>query len=164
MLAGVFRFVCHNGLVCGDTIGDIRIPHKGDVVGRVIEGAYSVLQNFDRINEQRETMQATILEDGEQKAFARAALALKYNEENEEKAPAPITKTQLLMPRRFEDKNADLWSVFNRVQENLIRGGLWSRLTNGLRIRTRAVTSIHQDIKLNRSLWILASEMGQLKA
>jgi hypothetical protein len=39
MLAGMFRFVCHNGLVCGDTVADVRVPHKGDVAGHVIEGA-----------------------------------------------------------------------------------------------------------------------------
>src|SRR3546814_2716824 len=40
MLAGMFRFVCSNGLVCGDTVADVRVPHKGDVAGQVIEGAY----------------------------------------------------------------------------------------------------------------------------
>src|SRR3546814_3036217 len=30
MLAGMFRFVCQNGLVCGDTVADVRVPHKGD--------------------------------------------------------------------------------------------------------------------------------------
>src|SRR3546814_6865351 len=38
MLAGMFRFVCQNGLVCGDTVADVRVPHKGDVAGHVIEG------------------------------------------------------------------------------------------------------------------------------
>jgi hypothetical protein len=33
MLAGMFRFVCSNGLVCGDTVADVRVPHKGDVAG-----------------------------------------------------------------------------------------------------------------------------------
>lgn len=32
MLAGVFRFVCCNGLVCGNVAEDIRIPHKGDEI------------------------------------------------------------------------------------------------------------------------------------
>ncbi|MDO9126484.1 MAG: adenylosuccinate synthetase, partial [Parvibaculum sp.] len=49
MLAGMFRFVCKNGLVCGDAVADLRIPHKGDVVGQVIEGAYDVLDGFDEI-------------------------------------------------------------------------------------------------------------------
>ena len=31
MLAGVFRFVCCNGLVVGNMANDIRIPHKGNV-------------------------------------------------------------------------------------------------------------------------------------
>ena len=48
MLAGMFRFVCSNGLVCGDTVADVRVPHKGDVAGQVIEGAYQVLHGFDR--------------------------------------------------------------------------------------------------------------------
>lgn len=48
MLAGMFRFVCQNGLVCGDTVADVRVPHKGDVAGHVIEGAYAVLDGFGR--------------------------------------------------------------------------------------------------------------------
>ena len=51
MLAGMFRFVCSNGLVCGDTVADVRVPHKGDVAGLVIEGAYQVLGGFEQVNE-----------------------------------------------------------------------------------------------------------------
>ena len=47
MLAGQFRFICANGLVCGDTFADVRVPHKGDVAGQVIEGAFEVLRGFD---------------------------------------------------------------------------------------------------------------------
>ena len=35
MLAGMFRFVCSNGLVRGNTVADVRVPHKGDVAGLV---------------------------------------------------------------------------------------------------------------------------------
>ena len=28
MLAGMFRFVCQNGLVCGDTFADVRVPTR----------------------------------------------------------------------------------------------------------------------------------------
>lgn len=64
MLAGQFRFVCQNGLVCGDTFADIRVPHKGDVAGQVIEGAYEVLKGFERVQEARESMRAITLEAG----------------------------------------------------------------------------------------------------
>ncbi len=37
MLPGLFRAVCQNGLVCGESFGEVRVPHKGDVVSQVIE-------------------------------------------------------------------------------------------------------------------------------
>ena len=46
MLPGLFRAVCQNGLVCGESFGEVRVPHKGDVVSQVIEGAYEVLGIF----------------------------------------------------------------------------------------------------------------------
>ncbi|WP_233989798.1 DUF932 domain-containing protein [Pectobacterium brasiliense] len=161
MLAGMFRFVCSNGLVCGDTVADVRVPHKGDVAGQVIEGAYQVLHGFDRALESRESMQAITLDEGEAEVFARAALSLKYDDPDR---PAPITESQILMPRRFDDRRPDLWSVFNRTQENLTKGGLHGRSANGRRQQTRPVQGIDSDIRLNRALWLLADGMRQLKA
>lgn len=161
MLAGMFRFVCSNGLVCGDTVADVRVPHKGDVAGQVIEGAYQVLHGFDRALESRESMQAITLDEGEAEVFARAALSLKYDDPAK---PAPITESQILMPRRFDDRRPDLWSVFNRTQENLTKGGLHGRSANGRRQQTRHVQGIDSDIRLNRALWLLADGLRQLKA
>ena len=161
MLAGMFRFVCSNGLVCGDTVADVRVPHKGDVAGQVIEGAYQVLHGFDRALESRESMQAITLDEGEAEVFARAALSLKYDDPDK---PAPITESQILMPRRFGDRRPDLWSVFNRTQENLTKGGLHGRSANGRRQQTRPVQGIDSDIRLNRALWLLADGLRQLKA
>ncbi|MDY4313329.1 DUF932 domain-containing protein [Pectobacterium actinidiae] len=161
MLAGMFRFVCSNGLVCGDTVADVRVPHKGDVAGQVIEGAYQVLHGFDRALESRESMQAITLHDSEAEVFARAALSLKYDDPDK---PAPITESQILMPRRFDDRRPDLWSVFNRTQENLTKGGLHGRSANGRRQQTRPVQGIDSDIRLNRALWLLADGLRQLKA
>ena len=160
MLAGMFRFVCSNGLVCGDTVADVRVPHKGDVAGHVIEGAYEVLHGFDRAQASRDAMQSITLDAGESEVFARAALALKYDEA----MSAPITESQILMPRRHDDSRRDLWSVFNRTQENLIKGGLSSRAANGRRQTTRPVQGIDNGIRLNRALWLLADGLRQLKA
>ncbi|WP_096989811.1 DUF932 domain-containing protein [Escherichia coli] len=161
MLAGMFRFVCSNGLVCGDTVADVRVPHKGDVAGQVIEGGYQVLHGFDRALESRESMQAITLDEGEAEVFARAALSLKYDDPDK---PAPITESQILIARRFDDRRPDLWSVFNRTQENLTKGGLHGRSANGRRQQTRPVQGIDSDIRLNRALWLLADGLRQLKA
>jgi hypothetical protein len=159
MLAGVFRFVCSNGLICGEEVGDIRVPHRGDVVGRVIEGAYTVLDEFERIDQNREAMKQIRLSPPEQTVFARAALVERFGEEKE----PPVTTEQVLAPERGEDNGSDLWTVFNRAQEHLVRGGLRARTANNRRTRTRAVTGIDQAVKLNRGLWMLAEGMRKLK-
>lgn len=161
MLSGVFRFVCSNGMVCGDTLSDIRIRHKGNIVDNVIDGAFRVLDDFELINGQKDGMKLLTLNDGEQAAFARAALSLKYDTEL---APAPITENQILHPKRMEDRSNDLWTTFNRVQENLVRGGLRGRSATGQVSTTREVKGIDQSIKLNRALWVLAEEMRKIKA
>ena len=137
------------------------MPHKGDVAAQVIEGAYTVLQGFGQAQESREAMQAVALDEVESEVFARAALALKYDDPDK---PAPITESQILMPRRFDDRRPDLWSVFNRTQENLTKGGLHGRSANGRRQQTRPVQGIDSDVRLNRALWMLADGLRQLKA
>ncbi|HCI5735519.1 TPA: DUF945 domain-containing protein [Klebsiella variicola subsp. variicola] len=161
MLAGMFRFVCSNGLVCGDTVADVRVPHKGDVAGSVLKGAFEVLSGFERVEESRDLMRDITLDEGEAEVFARAALSLKYDDPDK---PAPITESQILMPRRFDDRSQDLWTVFNRTQENLIKGGLHGRSANGRRQQTRSVQGIDSDVRLNRALWMLADGLRQLKA
>ncbi|EOZ4638633.1 DUF945 domain-containing protein [Enterobacter cloacae subsp. cloacae] len=156
MLPGLFRFVCQNGLVCGETFGEVRVPHKGNVVEKVIEGAYEVLGIFDRVEENRDAMQSLLLPPPAQQAFAKAALTYRFGEEHQ-----PVTEAQILTPRRYEDRQDDLWSVFNRCQENLLKGGLPGRTAKGKRSHTRAVRGIDGDVKLNRALWVMAEELQQ---
>jgi hypothetical protein len=160
MIAGQFRFICANGLVCGDIDSDIRVPHKGDVVDRVIDGAFEVLDGFTRVVEEREEMKALTLAEDHQAAFARAALVLRYDKQDGK--PAPITESDLLTPRRSEDREPSLWNTFNRVQEHLVTGGIRGRNAAGRRAVTRPVTGIDQGVKLNRALWVLANEMAKL--
>jgi hypothetical protein len=165
LLSGVFRFVCQNGMVAGQIMEDIRIGHRGralDIRDDVIEGAYTVLQGFNKVDESRENMQAERLSYEEQALFARAALLLRYDIDDAGKAP--IQAEQLLRPQRREDMGTDLWSTFNVVQENALKGGLRGRTANNHRTSTRAVTGISQDLKLNQALWVLAEGMRQLKA
>ncbi|EKC2495443.1 DUF945 domain-containing protein [Salmonella enterica] len=156
LLPGYFRQVCTNSLVCGQSLGEIRVPHRGDIVGKVIEGAYEVLGVFDRVEEKREAMQSLQLPPPAQQALAKAALTYRFGEEHQ-----PVTTTQILTPRRYEDRKDDLWSVFNRIQESLLKGGLPGRTAKGKRTHTRAVNGIDGDVRLNRALWVMAEQMQQ---
>jgi len=168
MLAGMFRFVCCNGLVVGEVVEDIRIPHKGNIQGEVIEGAFRVLDEFEAVEEHSEAMKALQLEPREEIAFATAALALRFGERRVEESgghrPAPVTAEQLIEARRPEDIGHSLWTTFQRVQENVMRGGQPGRSAQGRRLQTRPVGSIDRGVSLNRALWMLAEEMRKLKA
>ena len=163
MLAGVFRFVCCNGLVVGTVANDIRIPHKGNIQNNVIDGAFRVLEDFESVDASTEGMKAIELKPEEERAFATAALALRYGERTEGQPPAPITPDQLVEARRAEDLGHSLWTTFQRVQENALRGGLPGRTVQGRRMRTREVAGIDRGVGLNRALWVLAEEMRSLK-
>ncbi|EMM0436647.1 MULTISPECIES: DUF932 domain-containing protein [Klebsiella/Raoultella group] len=154
LLPGIFRSVCTNSLVCGQSFGEIRVPHRGDIVGKVIEGAYEVLGIFDRVEEKREAMQSLRLPAPAQHALANAALTYRFGEEHQ-----PVTATQILTPRRYEDRQDDLWTTYQRLQENLLKGGLPGRTAKGKRSHTRAVNGIDGDVKLNRALWVMAESL-----
>ncbi|MCT4709079.1 DUF945 domain-containing protein [Enterobacteriaceae bacterium H11S18] len=157
MIPGMFRFVCANGMVCGETFGEVRVPHKGDVVGRVIEGAFEVLDIFDKVEESREVMKSVPMTRDAQEIFARHALEYRYEDKR-----APITTTQVLNSRRYEDDSNDVWTTYQRVQENMIKGGLRGVDAKGKVTRTRAINGITGDVKLNRALWQMAEEMKNI--
>ncbi|WP_407582558.1 DUF932 domain-containing protein, partial [Escherichia coli] len=144
MLPGYFRAICTNGLVCGQSLGEVRVPHRGNVVDRVIEGAYEVVGVFDLIEEKRDAMQSLVLPPPARQALAQAALTYRYGDEHQ-----PVTTTDILTPRRREET----------IQENMLKGGISGRSARGKRIHTRAIHSIDTDIKLNRALWVMAETL-----
>lgn len=163
MLSGLIRFACCNGLVCGENMRDLRIPHKGDIVHNVISGAYDVLDGFQYIREVTDDMKALTLSRDEQFVFAQAAMEVKFPTDDETPVAAPIAPHTLLQARREVDRDSSVWTTFNRIQENIIRGGIAGTNANGRRTRTREVTAIDSDVKINRALWMLAEGMAALK-
>ncbi|HAU8265957.1 TPA: DUF945 domain-containing protein [Kluyvera intermedia] len=159
MIPGMYRQVCTNGLVCWKSFGEINVPHKGDIVGQVIEGAYEVLGIFDNVTENIEMMKGITVSPDERILLANTALDIKYDGKE-----APVTAEKILVPRRYEDKQTDLWTTYNTVQENLIKGGLRGRTAKGKNTTTRPVTGIDGDIKLNQALWKMAEEFAKLKS
>lgn len=168
MIPGYFRFVCANGLMTGDTFNEVKVRHSGNAVSEVIEGAYTVLSDAPRVADQVRQFQAITLADNERAALAEAAHVLRFPDAYvDEPAPALIRPAELLRINRSEDRATDLWTAFNVVQENVIRGGIRGRTVdaNGWirRGTTREVTGIDQNRALNRALWMLTERMGEIK-
>lgn len=164
LMSGLFRLVCSNGLVMPDGVAQmLRIPHKGDVVNDVIEGAYEVIKDGAAIDTVVDNMKAITLHRDEQEAFALAAAELRFEE-----GKNPLQAQQINAIRRSADEGADVWRTFNRVQENLTKGGVTyidrdDRGNYKARRQTRPVNSIDGNVNLNRALFTLAQEMQKIK-
>lgn len=158
--AGLFRFVCTNGLVVPDVMYEKQcIRHSGNVIDNVIEGVYRVVRDTPEITSRVDVYRGVSMTPAESMILANAALQLKYGDE-----AAPIQAEQLLRPRRSADTQNNLWVRFNSIQENLIQGGLRGRNSLGRPTTTRAVKSVNEDIRLNKALWLLTDEFAKLKA
>lgn len=162
MFAGVLRFVCTNSMIAGERFEEVRVPHKGGIQDQIIEGVYTVAEDFPRLIDATEGMKETRLSQDEQRVLAEASLVARYGEDE-----SPVRPDQIIIPRRREDVGQSLWQTFNVIQENLIRGGVdGRRQTSDGRIRrsrTRAINGIDQNVGLNRALWTLAEGMQRLK-
>lgn len=170
--AGVFRMACANGIIVADsTFQKVNVRHNKHAAGRVIEGAYSVVNEVPAITSQIETMSDIQLSEGEQRIFAETALNYVLPEPKEV-APVIVSDkerliTQALRPKRQADKGSDLWSTFNVVQEKVLRGGITMMKQNEkgryTRSTTREVKSIDRGVKLNKALWEMAEKMKDIK-
>jgi hypothetical protein len=164
MFAGLFRLVCSNGLTVDDsTFERVSIRHSGDVIGNVLYAAKHIVKDVPRLSAAVKKMRAIELNPAAKHTFAEAALDLKYDRDKVSNLSlAPISAGQLLLPRRDEDTSADLWTTFNVIQENLMRGNQQGRsLARTQRcVHTRPVLSVDTDIRLNCALWALAQRMN----
>ena len=153
---GLFRVVCTNGLIVSrGAFPTYCVSHRGNVVDDVIAGALEVSERFESLAASVEQMEQRRMFKDEQLQFAERALTLRFPEASQ----GGLRPSQLLGCRRAQDAGDDLWSVLNRVQENLLVGGLSRHSASGRLTRTRRITSIRQDVSLNGGLWDLAAQV-----
>ncbi len=161
LFAGLLRLACLNGMVVNDrTIDKVSVRHSGDVTSKVIEGTFRVLGQAERALAAPQDWAGIQLDQNQQLLLAEHARQIRLGDA-EGVVNSPIRAGAFLNARRFEDRGNDLWSVWNRVQENTLRGGLtaYNNATNR-RTTTRAVRGIDQDLKLNRELWQLGEDFA----
>ncbi len=153
--AALWRLVCGNGLmVCGTNFESIHVRHSRGVVRDVIEGTYRIIEEMPQVFKQVNEMKQIRLAPPQQTALAQAAAVVRWGEDK-----IPVDPERLLHCRRPEDQRDDLWTTFNRVQENLMRGGVRGRSTTGRRMTTHEIKSVAEDVRLNRALWAVADSM-----
>ena len=168
--AGIFRMACANGIVIADSTFDkLSVRHGKNVVGDIIEGSCEVINEVPAICETVEGMQSTELSPEERAIFAKTAYNFAHGERDENILTSQENIiNQVLRPKRRSDTGTDLWSTFNVIQENIIKGGVrTAKVGSNGRVRRstkRAVGNIDKNIKLNKAIFEMATQMQALKA
>jgi hypothetical protein len=95
---------------------------------------------------------STELSEMQIEEFATKAVALRWKGKK-----TTVELTELVAVERDQDKGSNLWTVFNRIQEKLVSGGL--TYNNGKKTRkVRALKNFTADMQFNGELWQLAEE------
>lgn len=148
LFGGFIRFICSNGLVVGTVFGSIRVRHIGALtLDKVIDGSYRVMSDFDLISDRIEAYRAKQLSSDAIAAFEHDATRIRLGDAFDKREATnrlPVLNTA----RRVADTGSDLWSTFNRVQENVMSPQRGSRM--------RRLSGIGSSVKINRDLFDLA--------
>jgi hypothetical protein len=165
---GAFRLACLNGMMVSDGLAEmVRIRHTGNIIQAVVDATSRLIERAPLVVNAIQQWKAIDLKPAEQRILAEEAHSLRFAEGE----AAPDVEA-ILSPRRYADNGNDLWSVFNRVQENLIKGKVKYTVPANVvdgeyvrerRARTRAINGIAQSTNLNKALWSLAEKMAELK-
>lgn len=156
--AGLFRLICSNGLIVADgSFASLKVMHFGrGLADAIVEGSYTVINGLPRVLGQVERWRSLPLPVEAQVIYARAALTLRYGDAER----APVQPAALLAPRRGDDGSDDLWTVYNRVQENVIRGGLPGQNARGRATTTRSIGGVARTVGINKGLWGLTNSLA----
>ena len=169
LMAGGFETVCTNCLFRGTVDHNVRVPHKGNIRDKVIEGAYSVLESLGEMEAERQVMRALTMDRDDQQAYAEAAAIVRWEpaiDDNGREIKPPVTTAQLLQPRFREQVAPTLWNTFQTVQNHVINGGdtgVQATIRGQRRTTTRQVNGMDQTTKLNQAMWHLADYFARQK-
>jgi hypothetical protein len=151
VMVGMFRLICSNGMMISSGVVqgfNIRHDHITEdieiVMARFSSNATKILEmarNWDNIQ----------LDEYAIQQFSLQAAKIRFGEDSdnlESKARALNTA------RRSQDAGNTLWRIFNRIQENSIKGGVKFQ---GMKRRIRSLSNIDAEVDVNNDLFNLAA-------
>jgi hypothetical protein len=157
---GLYRAACENGLVLPEEeFTAFRIRHIGYTFQSLQENIQKVVELVPSKVELLNKMTATELTEEQIVDMAIKAMLIRAGVSPQaEDVPtySPETIQAMLTPKREADKASDLWTVFNRVQEAVIRGGFQVEVEGKRSRKLKPVKSFEKDLVLNQQLFELA--------
>lgn len=162
---GAYRGVCMNTMVFGDNLlPEERIKHTAkNAMDRVLEYAHLVLDKLDEEKQLRYKMEAQRISPLDLQLIAKEVIKIREKEYELVLDPAELT-----LIRRREDRDNNLFIVYNRLQEALLKGhyqklGYMTDKDTGEKHevfkKAKELTNPNEIIRVNKELHDLCSKL-----
>jgi len=173
LFIGVYRCLCSNGIIAGDSLFESKLRHSATTANGFSNLIQSQSDNVPMLMDRIDGMQNHILDHDQIVDFAYDAVNLRWDmlqdtppdNRNGSYADQFRTVKQALRVRRHGDGGNDKYTVFNRLQESLIRGGVeiesyTKRNPTGAIRKAKGIASLAETVRVNRELWNLADSVA----
>ncbi len=170
ILWGVFRIACLNGIIAGTGINGVRLVHSRSITDKLPDAIQYMLSNFDAFSEQIKRLQGLELSKQATDELIKVTFDARLANVNN------VKNIEYRIPRlqRLADNATDAYTVFNRIQEVLMRGGIQYTYdkpildassgevlgTQHITTKTRRIASVGSQLKLNQLVYDKALELA----
>lgn len=153
---GFFRLVCSNGLIIGnDLIPQIKVRHTQNGLLKLDDSIEELLEWRTVAMDNIQKMENTKLNSDQIAEFQKLAAKIRLGEKYSDKL------IPLFDAKRWEDKREDLFSVFNVIQENVIRTGFYVQDTEtNAYSKVRAIRGVDSNLAINTELFNAALKLA----
>ena len=180
LFAGVFRFVCDNGMIAGEGFKNV-MRHSHTTANNFEKLLTQTLDGLPQVTDQVEKLSKTELTVKQILDLAKQAASLRWKELPENtfsfNMPDPekglyyteATIHELARSNRYEDTGYNAWKAFNRIQESILKGGvnirsitskhLSEKRIYGIQRKAKGITALSENIRINQSLWDMTHEL-----
>jgi hypothetical protein len=163
---GLYRLVCANGLVVGNSFFNFKFNHDKNILTNLDVAIPKILNQSDVLREQVSRLSSLGTTEDQRLELSRAALDIMLQNSNYK--IQSIDLNQFLKVRRWDDNKQDAWTVFNRVQENVFRSNVRAIVLNDENIQEyktirKVGESSQRAIDINKSLWNASESIFNMK-
>lgn len=163
LFAGVYRMICSNGIVAGEGF-ESRTFHTKKLL-TFEDNLRHIVSTLPTMMARVEKMKQVRLDHDQVHDMAVKAVATRWdsfiNDDKRGAFATASTVNDVLRQQRLEDVGNDAWLVFNKMQENIVRGNAFIRsvteqFPQGTMRKARPINSIKEAVRINRELWDIA--------
>lgn len=169
VLWGLLRIACLNGIIAGTGLNGVRLVHSKSITDRLPDAIQYMLDNLPKFHSQIAALQGLQLSQDAQAELIKTL----YDARLSGIGRLEYVQYNLANLQRAEDKATDAYTVFNRVQETLMRGGIRYGYTKEIRdesgnvvaerlveTTTRRIASVSSQVKLNQLAYDTALKLA----